>query len=188
LFSLDERALEHSRVRSSRTREIVMRVKAHDVPIIHFIVLCTLPVITAAYAWRFRGRQTLKTMVTTSLIVVISWYLSVPFFMPLCGGRSNPVYQVFVPPLCALVIALVVGKWHLRWSGFSVLAALFVFLMDSYQLTVHGPHYVGDLRNKSGIPPGQISAEWHTPLTNMYRVRAVSTTGCRVRDTTSRSS
>lgn len=95
-----------------------------------------------------------------------------------CGRRQNPAFQALIPLVCAVIVILVVGNRRLRWTAVALLWSVFVFLMHTYTTVVNGPHYVGAPEQR-GIAAEQINAEWHTPLTNMYRVRAVGPVGCR---------
>jgi hypothetical protein len=148
-----------------------------DVAAVQYVLLCAIPVVSLGYAWFFRGRQSIKEAGASFFVVVVAWVLTLPAFITYCGHRENPINQTLITLGGAIVVGLAVGDRRSRWTGIGVLFGLFLFLMITYSGAVHGALYVGTPR-ASGIPPDRIVPEWHTRLTNMYRVRASGPGGC----------
>lgn len=132
---------------------------------IHFIGLVGLAFVTLGVIVRCSARPTLKRVGLAGLASVACLAGGLAFAHGCDAG--TPLTQWAIPVACMVLAILLVRESTTRIALVVASALVLVALSAHYTEVVHGRAWVGD--PASMTVEGQVTEEWHTPLTRLWR-------------------
>ncbi len=156
-----------------------MQAVAHTLILLLILPLCLG--ICARYRVRnVTGIQLIRRISMGIVAAFATAAVPLVFFLCKCGVGNNPMRQVLVPAMGALLCVAAVGSRRSRWLSAAVLLAASVGLAWHFQSLVlpRDPmlcRYTGDAQfvMNSCRLPAEVTSAWYTPITGLYPLAPV---------------